>query len=121
MKIATYFAIIAAAVPAVFSLPANLVSRQFALPSCGAAACLPSSSPSMNGTFVATGASNGTAPSDLGALCSLPQDEVSRYVQTVQPCIDGAPGTVCTAGAIYQYKDLLKTECAKSNKTVQWS
>lgn len=110
MKTATYFAIITAAVPAVFSLPANVVSRQFnyTVPSCGAATCLPSSNPSLNGTFVATGASNGTAPSDLGAICSLPQDDVTRYVQTVQPCIDGTPGKVCTAGAIYrrfpQYK-----------------
>jgi hypothetical protein len=121
MKTATYLAVIAAAMPAVFSLPANLFSRQFTVPSCGAAACLPSTNPSTNGTFVATGASNGTAPSDLGAICSLPQDDVTRYVQTVQPCIDGAPGKVCSAGAIYQYKDLLKTECAKSNKTVQWA
>lgn len=102
MKTTTYIVAIAAAVPAVFSLPANLASRQFTLPSCGAAVCLPSSDPSTNGTFVAAGASNGTAPSDLGAICSLPQDDVTRYVQTVQPCIDGAPGKVCTAGAIYR-------------------
>ncbi|KAF3035707.1 hypothetical protein E8E12_007125 [Didymella heteroderae] len=121
MKAATYFAVIAAAVPAVLSLPASLVSRQFTVPSCGAAACLPSTNPSLNGTYVATGASNGTAPSDLGGICSLPQDDVTRYVETVQPCIDSEPGKVCSAGAIYQYKDLLKTVCAQSNKTVHWA
>lgn len=102
MKTATYFAIIAAAVPAVLSLPANLISRQFTVPSCGAASCLPSTNPSINGTFVAAGASNGTAPSDLGSICSLPQDDVTRYVQTVQPCIDDVRSKVCTAGAIYR-------------------
>ncbi|KAF2625686.1 hypothetical protein BU25DRAFT_297929, partial [Macroventuria anomochaeta] len=117
---AAYITVIAAAVPAVWSLPAGLVARQFQVPTCGAETCLAST----NGTFVAAGAPNGTAPNDLAKICSLPQEDVTRYVQTVQPCIDGDAGNkTCTAGAIYQYKDLLKTECMKPayNKQVQWA
>ncbi|KAJ4367967.1 hypothetical protein N0V86_009808 [Didymella sp. IMI 355093] len=118
MKTATYFAVIAAAVPAVWCLPAGLVSRQFQVPTCGAETCLAST----NGTFMTAGTSNGTAPYDLGRICSLPQEDVTHYVETVRPCVDGDVGKAkCSAGAIYQYKDLLKTECAKSNKTVQWA
>lgn len=99
MKAATYFAVIAAAVPAVWSLPAGFVLRQFQVPTCGAETCLAST----NGTFEAAGASNGTAPYDLGKICSLPQEDVTRYVQTVQPCIDGDAGKAkCSAGAIYR-------------------
>lgn len=99
MKTAAYIAVIAAAVPAVWSLPAGLVARQFRVPTCGAETCLAST----NGTFAATGASNGTAPYDLAGICSLPQEDVTRYVQTVQPCIDGDAGKqACTAGAIYR-------------------
>lgn len=97
MKTATYFAVIAAAVPAVWSLPAGLVLRQFQVPSCGAETCLPST----NGTFVTASAPNGTAPYDLGKICSLPQDDITLYVQTVQPCIDGDAGKAkCSEGAI---------------------
>lgn len=120
MKTFAYIVVIAAAVPAVWSLPSGLVTKQFKVPTCGAETCLAAT----NGTFVATGASNGTAPNDLGRLCSFPQEDVTRYVQTVQPCIDGDAGkSVCTAGAIYQYKDLLKSVCASDpyQKTVQWS
>ncbi|UPX10361.1 uncharacterized protein EKO05_0001025 [Ascochyta rabiei] len=120
MKITAYVAVIAAAVPAVWSLPSGLVAKSFKVPTCGAETCLASS----NGTFIATGASNGTAPSDLGQLCSLPQEDVTRYVQTVQPCIDGDAGRAnCTEGAIYQYKDLLKSVCASDayHRTVQWA
>lgn len=99
MKTFTYIAVIAAAVPAVWSLPAGLVSRQFKVPTCGAEACLATT----NGTFVASGASNGTAPNDLGRLCSLPQADLTTYVESVQPCIDGDAGkAVCTPGAIYR-------------------
>lgn len=50
-----------------------------------------------------TGASSGVVPNDLGALCSLSQEDLTRYVQTVQPCIDGDVGKkACTAGAIYR-------------------
>lgn len=97
MKTAIYIALVTAAAPAVWSLPASIVARQFKVPTCGAETCLAST----NGTFVATGASNGTAPNDLGRICSLPQNDVTRYVQTVQPCIDNAEETKkCTAGAI---------------------
>lgn len=99
MKTAAYIAFIAAALPAVWSLPQGRVLRRFDLPTCGAEACLAST----NGTFVATGASNGIAPASLARICSLPQDDVTRYVQTVQPCIDGDVGKKkCTAGAIYR-------------------
>jgi hypothetical protein len=119
MKTSAYIAVIAAAVPAVWSLPQGLVGRQFTFPTCSAEKCLAST----NGTFVATGASNGTAPSNLAGLCSLPQDDLNRYVQTVKPCIDARATNNCTAGAIYQYKQLLKDECAKPayNKQVQWA
>ncbi|KAF1925857.1 uncharacterized protein M421DRAFT_7620 [Didymella exigua CBS 183.55] len=118
MKTVTYFAVIVAAIPAVWSLPAGLILRQFQVPTCGAETCLAST----NGTFVAASASNSTDPYDLGKICSLPQEDVTRYVETVQPCIDGDAGKAnCSVGAIYQYKDLLKTECAKSNKQVQWA
>ncbi|KAF9700930.1 hypothetical protein EKO04_001147 [Ascochyta lentis] len=120
MKTAAYIAVIAAAVPAVWSLPSGLITKSFKVPTCGAETCLASS----NGTFIATGASNGTAPNDLGRLCSLPQEDVTRYVQTVQPCIDGDAGkAACTEGAVYQYKDLLKSVCARDTyqKTVQWA
>lgn len=120
MKTAAYIAFIAAAVPAAWSLPQGLVGRQFSLPTCSAETCLTST----NGTFVATGASNGTAPSNLAGLCSLPQEDLNRYTQTVQPCIDSSVSSKqCTAGAVYQYKDVLKTECAKPayNKQVQWA
>ncbi|KAJ4992955.1 hypothetical protein SVAN01_01659 [Stagonosporopsis vannaccii] len=121
MKTAAYTAILAAAIPAAWSLPAGLISRQFEVPSCGAAVCLEST----GGNFVTEGATNGTAPSDLGGICSLSQDDVNRYVRTVQPCIDGDAGKkACTAGAIFEYKRLLKTECAKpayGNITVTWA
>ncbi|KAF3011176.1 hypothetical protein E8E13_011559 [Curvularia kusanoi] len=119
MKTAIYVALVTAAAPAAWSLPAS-VTRQFKLPTCGAETCLAST----NGTFVATGASNGTAPSDLGRICSLPQEDVTRYVQTVQPCIQRAKETnICTAGAIDQYKDVLKDVCARPeyNKEVHWA
>lgn len=99
MKTTTYTALIAAAIPAVWSLPAGLSARQFKLPTCGAEACLAST----GGSFVASNASIGTAPGDLKGLCSLPQEDVNQYVETVQPCIDGDAGKkACTAGAIYR-------------------
>jgi hypothetical protein len=91
MKTTTFIAVIAAAVPAVWSLPASVASRSFAIPTCGAETCL------------ATGAPNGTAPNDLGRICSLPQEDVTRYVETVKPCVDGDAGKkACTPGAIYR-------------------
>lgn len=120
MKTTTFITVIAAAVPAVWSLPASVALRSFAIPTCGAETCLAST----NGTFVTTVAPNGTAPNDLGRICSLPQEDVTRYVQTVEPCIDGDAGkNACTPGAIYQYKDLLKTVCAlpEYSKQVQWA
>lgn len=99
MRVSAYIAILATAVPAVWSLPSGLVTKQFKVPTCAAEKCLAST----NGTFIATSAYNGTAPSDLGGLCSLPQDDITRYVQTVQPCIDGPYGEkACTEGAIYR-------------------
>lgn len=121
MKTTSYIALIAAAIPSVWSLPTSLAARQFKVPTCGAEACLAST----GGSFVASNASNGTSPSDLKALCSLPQADVDEYVKTVQPCIDGEEGkAACTEGAIYQYKQLLQDECAKpvyGNITVQWA
>ncbi|KAH6644434.1 hypothetical protein C7974DRAFT_439765 [Boeremia exigua] len=121
MKIAAYLTIVATAIPTVWALPAGLMARQFTVPTCGAEACLAST----NGTFVSPAASNGTAPGDFARICSLPQDEVSRYVQTVQPCLNGKEGKkACTPGAISQYKSILETECAKpayGNKQVQWA
>ena len=98
MKISAYIAVITAAVPAVWSLPQGLVGRQFTFPTCNAEKCLAST----NGTFVATGASNGTAPRNLAGLCSLPQDDLNLYVQTVKPCIDDNATNNCTAGAVYR-------------------
>ena len=99
MKTTTFITVIAAAVPAVWSLPASVALRSFAIPTCGAETCLAST----NGTFVTTVAPNGTAPNDLGRICSLPQEDVTRYVQTVEPCIDGDAGkNACTPGAIYR-------------------
>jgi hypothetical protein len=49
------------------------------------------------------GAFDACATNDLACLCSLDQSEVTRYVDTVQPCIDGDAGReACTAGAIYR-------------------
>src|SRR5690242_4540451 len=97
MKTAAYIAVVAAAIPSVWSLPAGLSSRQFKVPACGAEACLAST----GGNFVTNGTSNGTAPSDLGGICSLSQADVNQYVRTVQPCIDGDAGKkACTGGAI---------------------
>jgi hypothetical protein len=43
------------------------------------------------------------APNNLACLCSLDQDELSRYVSIIQLCIDGDVGhTECTDGAIYR-------------------
>jgi len=120
MKTAIFITAIAAAVPAVWSLPASVASRSFVIPTCGAETCLAST----NGNFVATGAPNGIAPNDLGRICSLPQEDVTRYVETVKPCVDGDVGKkACTPGAIYQYKDLLETVCElpEYNKKVQWA
>ncbi|KAF2124144.1 hypothetical protein P153DRAFT_390694 [Dothidotthia symphoricarpi CBS 119687] len=106
MKFTTAIAFFAAVLPAV-CLP---TARQFNLPTCGAETCL------TDGVFDAC------APGDLACLCTLEQSEVTRYVETVQSCLDGEAGqAACTAGAIYQYKDLLKTVCATEqfgNKTV---
>jgi hypothetical protein len=42
-------------------------------------------------------------PHDLKCLCSLKQSEITRYVEMVQPCIDGDEGSdICTDGAIYR-------------------
>lgn len=99
MKTTAYIAVIAAAIPAVWSLPAGLSTRQFKVPTCGAEACLASTS----GNFATNGAPNGTAPSDLGGICSLGQENVNQYTKTVQPCIDGEAGKqACTPGAIYR-------------------
>ncbi len=99
MKAAIYISIVAATIPTVWSLPAAATPKPFAIPTCGAELCLASP----NSTFAAGGASNGTAPNDFGRICSLPQDDVTRYVQTVQPCIDGEEGKkACSAGAIYR-------------------
>lgn len=44
---------------------------------------------------------DGCAPGNLVCLCNLDQDNVSRYVRTVQPCLDGEAGRKsCTAGAV---------------------
>lgn len=44
---------------------------------------------------------DGCAPGNLVCLCNLPQDDVDRYVETVQPCLDGEPGKkTCTLGAV---------------------
>lgn len=52
---------------------------------------------------MATGATSGTAPNDLVGLCSVSQEDLTRYVQTVQPCIDGDEGKkACTSGAVYR-------------------
>ncbi|KAJ8114501.1 hypothetical protein OPT61_g3637 [Boeremia exigua] len=105
MKTAAYVALVAAAIPAVWSLPASFTPKPFNVPTCGAESCLASS----NGTFVANGTSNGTAPNDLGRICSLPQADVTSYVETVQPCIDGEAGKkACSEGAIVPFvKDWL--------------
>lgn len=96
-------AIIAAVLPVSWSLPAELAVRQFKVPTCAAEQCL----------VETPGLFDACAPSDLACLCSLDQCEVTRYVSTVQPCLDGAAGkAACTAGAIDQYKDLLKSVCA---------
>jgi len=99
--------------PAVWSLPTDLSIRQFKLPTCAADTCL------TDGTFDAC------PPSDLACLCKLDQAEVTRYVSTVQSCIDGEKGKqACTDGARYQYKDVLKTVCASEqfgNKIVEWA
>ncbi|CAO2652278.1 Nn.00g005610.m01.CDS01 [Neocucurbitaria sp. VM-36] len=108
-------AFIAAALPTVWSLPAQLDVRQNKLPTCGAETCLTET----------PGLFDACEPNDLGCLCSLQQSEVTRYVGTVQPCIDGEPGKVaCTDGARYQYKDLLKQVCASDqfgNKAVEFA
>lgn len=104
MKFSTsYIAVFAAVFPTVWSLPTAPSARQFKPPTCGAEQCLAAT----NGEFDAC------KPNDLACLCRLEQSEVTRYVETVQPCINGdiVPKS-CTAGAIYQYKDLLKTVCA---------
>ncbi|KAF2850319.1 hypothetical protein T440DRAFT_110920 [Plenodomus tracheiphilus IPT5] len=111
----TTLAVFLAVLPAVWSLPNDLSLRQFKLPTCKAASCLSTT----NGTFDAC------PPSDLGCLCSLNQTEINRYVNIVQPCIDGDEGRAnCTYGARYQYKDVLKTVCASEqfgNKTVMFA
>lgn len=97
MKTTSYIAAIAAAIPAVWSLPASFAARQFQVPSCGAETCLAAT----NGTFVSAASPNGTAPSDLARICSLPQEDVTLYVDTVKPCVNGAAGKkACSAGAI---------------------
>ncbi|KAH7371565.1 hypothetical protein BKA66DRAFT_423905 [Pyrenochaeta sp. MPI-SDFR-AT-0127] len=98
-----YLAVIAAILPAVWSLPAELAVRQYKLPTCGAEYCL----------VETPGLFDACAPSDLACLCSLEQSEVTRYVSTVQPCLDGVAGeATCTPGAIYQYKDILTLVCS---------
>jgi hypothetical protein len=50
-----------------------------------------------------SGIFDGCAPYDLVCLCNLDEDELSRYVTTVHPCIDGPLGSeMCTDGAIYR-------------------
>ncbi|KAL5113235.1 hypothetical protein ACEQ8H_008902 [Pleosporales sp. CAS-2024a] len=49
----------------------------------------------------------------MAGLCAglaMKQSDITRYVATVQPCLDGKEGQDnCTDGAICQYKDLLTT------------
>ena len=46
---------------------------------------------------------DGCEPSDLACLCRLEQSEVTRYVETVQPCLNGDIGREkCTTGAIFR-------------------
>jgi len=111
----TTLAILATVLPAAWSLPAELPVRQFKLPTCGAESCL----------VETPGLFDACTAGDLGCLCTLEQSEVTRYVSIVQPCLDGDVGkATCTDGAIYQYKDLLKTVCASDqfgNKVVEFS
>ncbi|KAF2029982.1 hypothetical protein EK21DRAFT_112461 [Setomelanomma holmii] len=98
--IGTSLALMAAAIPTIVAFPMTTFARQYIPPTCGVDQCL------------AGGLFDGCKPADLGCLCSLEQDEVTRYVSVVQPCIDGAPGKdECTAGAIAQYKQLLRNTC----------
>ncbi|EMD92844.1 hypothetical protein COCC4DRAFT_170205 [Bipolaris maydis ATCC 48331] len=97
--------------PAVWSVPTNYTNK---LPTCGANECL------TDGYF------DGCAPGNLVCICNLEQDDVDRYVKTVQPCLDGEPGKkACTLGAVANYKQLLADVCSKPeygnlNKTVSF-
>ncbi|KAF1840333.1 uncharacterized protein K460DRAFT_410927 [Cucurbitaria berberidis CBS 394.84] len=110
----TTLAVLAAVIPTIWSLPTELALREYKLPTCGAESCLVQTAEVFDAC----------APSDLACLCTLEQSEVTRYVNTVQPCIDGDAGkAACTDGARYQYKDLLKSVCADDrfgNKAVEF-
>ncbi|CAA9959263.1 hypothetical protein CFE70_010609 [Pyrenophora teres f. teres 0-1] len=101
MKLSSSVFAIFTILPAVWTLPTNLL-RESKLPTCGASQCLATT----NGLF------DGCAPGDLTCICTLEQSEVDRYVTTVQPCLDGEPGKkACTAGAVANYKQLLARVC----------
>jgi hypothetical protein len=55
---------------------------------------------------VADGYFDRCAPGNLVCLCNLEQSEVTRYVNTVQPCLDASLKVTgeagCTAGAVYR-------------------
>jgi hypothetical protein len=82
-------AIVAALLPAVHGFP---TSEPFKVPTCASEQCLTTT----NGRF------DDCKTDDLVCLCDLEQTEVTRYVSTVQPCIDGKAGhNACTGGAIW--------------------
>ncbi|KAL6711713.1 hypothetical protein ACN47E_004647 [Coniothyrium glycines] len=104
------FALIATAAPAAWSLPAEPKP----VPTCAAEQCLQGEP--IPGLF------DGCAPNKLDCICGQNQTEVTRYVKTVQKCIDdkNIGGKACTAGAQYNYKSLLTDVCKSAGKNATW-
>lgn len=112
----TLLALLATAVPAVWSLPTSIPAEPHGVPSCAADLCLQDEP--VPGLF------DSCNPSDLGCICGQQQDEVARFVDKVQTCIDNPAqgGKACTAGGRYEYKSLLAKVCQDTfGKNVTWA